>query len=162
MILAGLGYEPGPADGIIGNKTKRAIRAFQRQNGLEEDGLLTQDLSIRLYKMAKQNMCEVIAFSNHETLFSHRLCHMAQQYRFKPTKVFAAGDGMYMITIPKRNALALTANADTFVNSMTLLMDRVFTTQESLAGVKIAMISGSSCIAKGSRTHQSTTAIEPC
>jgi hypothetical protein len=34
-----LGYAPGPVDGIIGNKTKDAIEAFQRASGLPVDGI---------------------------------------------------------------------------------------------------------------------------
>ncbi|MFC3074856.1 peptidoglycan recognition protein family protein [Shinella pollutisoli] len=34
-----LGYKPGPADGISGPKTKEAIKAFQRENGLSADGI---------------------------------------------------------------------------------------------------------------------------
>jgi membrane-bound lytic murein transglycosylase B len=36
--LAALGYDLGVADGIIGQQTRAAIRAFQRQAGLPEDG----------------------------------------------------------------------------------------------------------------------------
>jgi hypothetical protein len=38
--LKSLGYEPGPADGIVGEQTKRAIRAYQIANGLEPTGFL--------------------------------------------------------------------------------------------------------------------------
>jgi hypothetical protein len=38
--LQSLGYKPGPADGIIGEQTKRAIRAYQIANELEPTGLL--------------------------------------------------------------------------------------------------------------------------
>lgn len=38
--LAELGFDPGPIDGIAGPKTKAAIRAFQRLNGLKGDGIV--------------------------------------------------------------------------------------------------------------------------
>ncbi|HBC91378.1 MAG TPA: hypothetical protein DCZ10_00340 [Pelotomaculum sp.] len=38
--LAGLGYEPGPIDGIFGPKTKRALTGFQKSQGLPADGVV--------------------------------------------------------------------------------------------------------------------------
>lgn len=37
-ILRTLGYEPGPADGVLGARTVTAIRTFQRRHGLPETG----------------------------------------------------------------------------------------------------------------------------
>jgi len=37
--LAGLGYTPGPIDGIWGRQTVAALRAFQKRRGLEPDGI---------------------------------------------------------------------------------------------------------------------------
>lgn len=39
--LARLGYRPGPADGLPGRKTKKAIRQYQRKHGLPDDGAAT-------------------------------------------------------------------------------------------------------------------------
>src|SRR5919106_1029799 len=36
--LAGMGYDPGPVDGVIGSRTRAAIRAFQADTGLPVDG----------------------------------------------------------------------------------------------------------------------------
>ena len=41
--LANAGFDPGPADGTFGPKTRRAIRAWQRANGHAETGYLTRD-----------------------------------------------------------------------------------------------------------------------
>jgi localization factor PodJL len=43
-----LGYRSGPADGIAGNRTRRAIEQFQRDAGLEVTGAATQSLLDRL------------------------------------------------------------------------------------------------------------------
>lgn len=46
--LQRLGYDPGPADGAIGSRTRSAIRKFQGSAGLEEDGRATASLLARL------------------------------------------------------------------------------------------------------------------
>lgn len=38
--LQELGYDPGTADGIYGTKTKNAVISFQRDNGLDDDGIV--------------------------------------------------------------------------------------------------------------------------
>lgn len=43
--LLKLGYDPGPADGIMGSKTETAIRAYQRDHGLLVDGRPTYELA---------------------------------------------------------------------------------------------------------------------
>jgi TPR repeat protein len=40
--LSELGYDPGPADGVFGGRTRSAIIAFQRSRGLEETGVADQ------------------------------------------------------------------------------------------------------------------------
>jgi hypothetical protein len=42
--LAAAGYYHGPIDGVIGNGTRRAIRAYERANGLPVDGRLDTQL----------------------------------------------------------------------------------------------------------------------
>lgn len=42
--LSRLGYSPGPADGVMGRNTRRAISDFQRDNGLRETGTPSQEL----------------------------------------------------------------------------------------------------------------------
>ena len=42
--LARLGYDPGPFDGIVGPRTRAAVRAFQAAAGLTTDGRLTPEL----------------------------------------------------------------------------------------------------------------------
>ena len=41
-LLAALGYRPGPADGMVRMRTRAALRAFQRDQGLADHGRLTR------------------------------------------------------------------------------------------------------------------------
>jgi len=43
--LTQLGYAPGPADGVLGAKTRTAIRAYQQNHGLLVDGEATAPLA---------------------------------------------------------------------------------------------------------------------
>lgn len=38
--LAKAGFDPGPIDGRAGKKTRSAVKAFQRGNGLSDDGVV--------------------------------------------------------------------------------------------------------------------------
>jgi len=42
--LARRGYDPGPIDGVVGAKTRDAIRAWQRDSGMAVDGRVTPAL----------------------------------------------------------------------------------------------------------------------
>lgn len=42
--LATLGYQPGPADGVMGRKTTRAIKKYQSAHGLQPNGRVTAQL----------------------------------------------------------------------------------------------------------------------
>ncbi|MEI6350342.1 MAG: peptidoglycan-binding domain-containing protein [Verrucomicrobiota bacterium] len=46
--LAQLGYYNGPIDGIVGSGTRAAIRAYQADNGLPVNGLITSSLTASL------------------------------------------------------------------------------------------------------------------
>lgn len=46
--LTRLGYDPGPADGRIGPKTRAAIRDYQKNSGLRADGQVTATLMQRI------------------------------------------------------------------------------------------------------------------
>jgi len=49
-LLNKLGYPVGAADGVVGSKTRSAIEAFQRANGLTVDGAATNRLLTELRK----------------------------------------------------------------------------------------------------------------
>lgn len=46
------GYRPGAADGLLGDATAQAIRAFERDNGLAESGRISAPLVARLADIA--------------------------------------------------------------------------------------------------------------
>ncbi len=43
--LTDLGYNPGPIDGVQGSNTTNAIKAYQRDNGLLQDGRASYELA---------------------------------------------------------------------------------------------------------------------
>ncbi len=47
-LLTHNGFEPGPADGIIGANTRKAVRAFQQRQGLPADGYPSHELLNKL------------------------------------------------------------------------------------------------------------------
>ena len=51
-LLAKVGYDAGPADGIMGAKTRDAIARFQQRVGLEVNGQITNELLRELEAIA--------------------------------------------------------------------------------------------------------------
>lgn len=47
-LLNELGYDAGPVDGLMGPKTRAAIRAFEKAHGYAPTGALNEDLIVRL------------------------------------------------------------------------------------------------------------------
>jgi hypothetical protein len=58
LLLSDLGYPVGRPDGILGPKTREAIRAFQQKEGLTDDGEVSEHLlsQLRKAKEAKQGI----------------------------------------------------------------------------------------------------------
>ncbi|WP_029914367.1 lytic murein transglycosylase [Caulobacter sp. UNC358MFTsu5.1] len=52
IALARLGFDPGPADGVIGAGTRKALRAWQTDRKLPADGYLSSDMVARLKAQA--------------------------------------------------------------------------------------------------------------
>ena len=50
IALANGGYEPGPANGVLGEQSARAVRDYQRDWRLPETGALTPELHARLVR----------------------------------------------------------------------------------------------------------------
>lgn len=44
QALRELGFDPGPIDGLIGPRTRSAVREYQRASGLPDDGRITKPL----------------------------------------------------------------------------------------------------------------------
>jgi peptidoglycan hydrolase-like protein with peptidoglycan-binding domain len=51
-LLGDLGYNPGPADGVMGPRTRAAVIQFQLNNGLSPDGRVSNPLLLELRKEA--------------------------------------------------------------------------------------------------------------
>jgi hypothetical protein len=49
-LLKAKGYNPGPIDGLMGRKTRQAIVAFQRENGMTADGKISGGVYGALYR----------------------------------------------------------------------------------------------------------------
>ncbi len=47
--LLELGYNPGVADGLMGAKTRDAIKSFQRDNSLEATGIIDEITKKKLF-----------------------------------------------------------------------------------------------------------------
>lgn len=52
IALARVGFNPGPADGVIGAGTRKALRAWQQSQQLPADGYLSSDMVARLKAQA--------------------------------------------------------------------------------------------------------------
>ncbi|CAN5399082.1 lytic murein transglycosylase [soil metagenome] len=52
IALGRLGFDPGPADGVIGAGTRKALRAWQADRKLPADGYLSSDMVARLKAQA--------------------------------------------------------------------------------------------------------------
>ena len=52
IALARIGFSPGPADGVIGAGTRKALRAWQQSQQLPADGYLSNDMVARLKAQA--------------------------------------------------------------------------------------------------------------
>ena len=52
--LKALGFDPGPADGVFGRKTRRAIKAFAAANGLKSGSRIDNALLEALQKAEQQ------------------------------------------------------------------------------------------------------------
>ncbi|MCP5082139.1 MAG: hypothetical protein GY948_10635 [Alphaproteobacteria bacterium] len=52
--LSALGYDPGPKDGVLGNRVRSAISAFRRDRGIRQSGELSPWLLRKIHEAAKR------------------------------------------------------------------------------------------------------------
>jgi len=64
FYLAEWGYNPDPADGVLGERTRQAIRAFQRDQGLKVDGRISAELAARLTDSSRRAATAQILFKS--------------------------------------------------------------------------------------------------
>ncbi len=55
QLLTNLGYKLGPVDGIFGTRTAAAVKAFQRNQGITQNGLIDQGL-LKLLRRKNDNL----------------------------------------------------------------------------------------------------------
>lgn len=60
QLLTDLGYKPGPADGAYGRRTADAVKAFQRNMGIPQDGQIDQNLLSLLRSTANQRVANIV------------------------------------------------------------------------------------------------------
>ncbi|MCB1477969.1 MAG: peptidoglycan-binding protein [Rhodobiaceae bacterium] len=53
-LLANLGYDPGPVDGVIGRQVRGAIRAFEKDQGMKQTGAASFELQKKLSQEQRQ------------------------------------------------------------------------------------------------------------
>lgn len=58
-LLTDLGYKPGPVDGDYGRRTADAVKAFQRDTGITQDGQIDQSLLSLLRSIASQRSVKI-------------------------------------------------------------------------------------------------------
>ncbi len=61
--LATKGFQPGPADGLPGRKTRNAIRAYQRSIGISQNGAISDGLLAKLTEPAAEPLAVSVADS---------------------------------------------------------------------------------------------------
>lgn len=72
--LAKAGFDPGPADGISGPKTRAAIKGFQTKHGLQVDGIAGPKTMAKLFNLSAK---EVTAKKNAGTIIGDVPADMA-------------------------------------------------------------------------------------
>ena len=82
-LLAELGYSPGPADGIFGQRTKAAISAFQYELELDITGVPSEELLVALQLAIKY---ENIAENSYENSYKEE----------QQTQLIGSGTGFYI------------------------------------------------------------------
>jgi hypothetical protein len=72
QILTDLGYDPGPVDGQYGRRTADAVKAFQRDAGIPQDGWIDQDLLVVMKRVNNKRSSQPSAKVESKTLQKNR------------------------------------------------------------------------------------------
>ncbi|WP_319524307.1 peptidoglycan-binding protein [uncultured Desulfosarcina sp.] len=75
--LQELGYQPGPADGVMGQKTQNAVKKFQRDQGLPETGHIDDKTYQRMQQAPVKKEAKT---ASHGQAKYDRNVHDAQNY----------------------------------------------------------------------------------
>lgn len=71
VLLAAVGYDPGPVDGVLGPRTAAAVKAYQRGAGLRADGHVTKRLLDSLLATPEARSLGVSSREPGETRLAH-------------------------------------------------------------------------------------------
>ena len=82
-LLSELGFDPGPIDGVLGSRTRAAVRAFEIDFGVEPDGTISDLLILRLEmaKEARYGSAGTTVVGSSETLESMSSLQSSETYR---------------------------------------------------------------------------------
>jgi g-D-glutamyl-meso-diaminopimelate peptidase len=85
-LLKKMGYNPGPIDGFFGNRSKEAVRQFQRDNGLTADGITGPKTNKVLLKF-------LLGFENYTINSGDTLSKIASKYHINLQQLLTANPG---------------------------------------------------------------------
>lgn len=86
-LLKKLGYNPGPIDGVFGNRTKEAVQQFQRDNDLTADGIIGPKTNKVLLKF-------MLGFENYTIKSGDTLSKIALKYHINLQQLLTANPGI--------------------------------------------------------------------
>ena len=91
--LAALGYDPGPADGVMGWRTRAAIRAFQADVGLPVDGQISDRLIAALSDAGANGRKRCSSYRLPQTLVARARAQNAWERYAKQRRLEGTGTG---------------------------------------------------------------------
>ena len=91
-LLAKMGYNPGPIDGIFGLLTEEAIRQFQRNYGLTADGIIGPNTHKVLQRF-------LLGYENYTIRPGDTLFKIAQKYRISLSLLLTTNPGIAPVTL---------------------------------------------------------------
>jgi len=86
-LLARIGYQAGPIDGIFGSQTQQAVMAFQRDNGLSPDGIVGP----RTWAVFNRFL---LGYDNYRIVAGDTLAQIARRYYTTVNAIMTANPGL--------------------------------------------------------------------